>query len=120
VLREDFGATSDIDVLVQFEDGHTPGWELFDLELELSETLGRRVDLSTPGSSISPFASACSTRRISCMQPDDLAPECGAAVGADREPRPLRRRLATREDGPLVPHGVAGRRAQTLDGVQIA
>ncbi|HEY8767509.1 MAG TPA: nucleotidyltransferase domain-containing protein [Dehalococcoidia bacterium] len=49
VLREDFGPASDIDVLVQFEDGHTPGWELFDLELELSGILDRRVDLNTPG-----------------------------------------------------------------------
>ena len=35
--------------MVQFEDGYTPGWELFDLEIELSEILGRRVDLNTPG-----------------------------------------------------------------------
>jgi predicted nucleotidyltransferase len=38
-----------VDVVVQFEDGYTPGWELFDLEIELSEILGRRVDLNTPG-----------------------------------------------------------------------
>jgi predicted nucleotidyltransferase len=38
-----------VDVLVQFEDGHTPGWEFFDLEDELSDLLGRRVDLNTPG-----------------------------------------------------------------------
>jgi predicted nucleotidyltransferase len=49
VLGQDFGPSSDIDILVRFEDGHTPGWELFDLELELSEILGRRVDLNTAG-----------------------------------------------------------------------
>lgn len=49
VLREDFRPDSDVDVLVQFEDGCTPGWELFDLEDELSGVLGRRVDLNTPG-----------------------------------------------------------------------
>jgi uncharacterized protein len=49
VLRDDFRPDSDVDVLVQFEDGHTPGWELFDLEEELSAILGRRVDLNTPG-----------------------------------------------------------------------
>lgn len=49
VLRDDFRPDSDVDVLVQFEDGHTPGWELFDLEDELSALLGRRVDLNTPG-----------------------------------------------------------------------
>ena len=49
VLRDDFNDESDIDVLVQFEPGHTPGWEFFALQDELSEILGRRVDLSTPG-----------------------------------------------------------------------
>lgn len=49
VLRDDFRPDSDVDVLVEFEDGHTPGWELFDLEDELSSILGRRVDLNTPG-----------------------------------------------------------------------
>lgn len=48
-LRGDFGPDSDVDVLVQFEDGHTSGWELFDLQDELSAILGRRVDLNTPG-----------------------------------------------------------------------
>lgn len=48
-LREDFRPDSDVDVLVQFQGGHTPGWELFDLEDELSAILGRRVDLNTPG-----------------------------------------------------------------------
>ena len=49
VLREDFGPDSDVDVLVQFDDGYTPGWELFDLEDELSAIVGRRIDLNTPG-----------------------------------------------------------------------
>lgn len=48
-LREDFRPDSDVDVLVQFEEGHAPGWELFDLEDELSAILRRRVDLNTPG-----------------------------------------------------------------------
>lgn len=48
-LREDFRPDSDVDVLVQFEDTYTPGWELFDLEDELSAIVGRRVDLNTPG-----------------------------------------------------------------------
>lgn len=47
--RDDFRPDSDLDVLVQFEDGCTPGWEFFDLEAELSGILGRRVDLNTPG-----------------------------------------------------------------------
>ncbi len=48
VLREDFGPDSDVDVLVEFEPGHTPGWEIVALEDELSLLLGRAVDLRTP------------------------------------------------------------------------
>jgi hypothetical protein len=49
VLREDFGPDSDIDVLVEFEEGHVPGLTFFAMERELSEILGRKVDLNTPG-----------------------------------------------------------------------
>ena len=48
VLREDFGPESDVDVLVTFEPGHTPGFAFFEIQAELSELLGRRVDLNTP------------------------------------------------------------------------
>ena len=48
VLREDFGPESDVDVLVEFEPGHTPGLRFFRMEEELSELLGRKVDLNTP------------------------------------------------------------------------
>jgi len=49
VLRDDFGPDSDVDVLVQFEPGHTPGWEIVDLADELAALLGgRRVDLVNP------------------------------------------------------------------------
>ena len=49
-LREDFGEESDIDVLVEFEPGHTPGLlGMARLERELSHILGgRKVDLRTP------------------------------------------------------------------------
>lgn len=49
VLRDDFRPDSDVDVLVEFEPGHTPGYEFFTMEDELSAILGRDVDLSTPG-----------------------------------------------------------------------
>jgi len=49
VLRDDFGPDSDVDVLVEFEPGHTPGLGFMAMERELSEILGRRVDLNTPG-----------------------------------------------------------------------
>lgn len=49
VLREDFGPHSDVDVLVEFESGHTPGFGLIRMEDELSGLLGgRKVDLITP------------------------------------------------------------------------
>ncbi len=50
VLREDFRPDSDIDVLVEFEDGHVPGLlGIARMERELSEILGgRKVDLRTP------------------------------------------------------------------------
>jgi len=49
VLRDDFSPDSDIDVLVEFEPGHTPGLAFFGIEAELSRILGRKVDLNTPG-----------------------------------------------------------------------
>ena len=50
VLREDFRPDSDVDVLVEFEPEHVPGFiRLAGMELELSEILGgRKVDLNTP------------------------------------------------------------------------
>ncbi|HEV8714238.1 MAG TPA: nucleotidyltransferase family protein [Candidatus Binatia bacterium] len=49
VLRDDFRPDSDVDVLVEFEPGHAVGLiRLAGMELELSELLGRKVDLRTP------------------------------------------------------------------------
>jgi uncharacterized protein len=47
-LREDFRPDSDLDVLVEFDPKHTPGLAFFGIEQELSELLGRKVDLNTP------------------------------------------------------------------------
>ncbi|HRK31329.1 MAG TPA: nucleotidyltransferase domain-containing protein [Tepidisphaeraceae bacterium] len=44
VVRDDFSAESDVDVLYVFEDGKTPGWDITTCEEELSEILGRKVD----------------------------------------------------------------------------
>ena len=49
ILRDDFGPDSDIDVLVEFEPGARVGLLFFSIERELSELLGRKVDLHTPG-----------------------------------------------------------------------
>jgi predicted nucleotidyltransferase len=47
-LREDFGPESDIDFLVEFDPEHIPGLlEIAGMEIELSEMLGRKVDLRT-------------------------------------------------------------------------
>jgi len=51
VLRDDFTPESDVDVLVEFEPQHVPGFiALYAIEAELSAILGgRKVDLVTPG-----------------------------------------------------------------------
>jgi len=49
ILRDDFRADSDVDVLVQFEPAATPGFGFFGMQEELSALLGRRVDLHTSG-----------------------------------------------------------------------
>ncbi len=48
VLRDDFGPKSDVDVLVEFEPGQTPGLAFFAMQDELSQVLGYPVDLNTP------------------------------------------------------------------------
>ncbi len=49
VLRDDFRPDSDVDVLVEFEPGHIPGFEFFTMQDELSKILEREVDLNTIG-----------------------------------------------------------------------
>ena len=48
-LHGDSTADSDVDVLVEVEPGHVPGLAFFAMETELSELLGHKVDLNTPG-----------------------------------------------------------------------
>lgn len=48
VLRDDFTPESDIDVLVEFAPDQIPGLSFFRIQRELSEILGRKVDLQTP------------------------------------------------------------------------
>jgi uncharacterized protein len=50
VLRDDFRPGSDVDVLVEFEPGVPVGFfKLATIQDELSELVGREVDLNTPG-----------------------------------------------------------------------
>ena len=49
VLSDSFGPESDVDVLVEFAPGHTPGLEYIRLQDELSHLFGgREVDMVTP------------------------------------------------------------------------
>jgi len=59
VLRDSFRPDSDIDVLVEFERGHVPGFiGLGTIEIELSRLFGdRKVDLHTPASLSEEFRS---------------------------------------------------------------
>ncbi len=48
-LHGTLGPDSDIDLLVEFEEGHTPGlFSIVRMEMELAGVLGRKVDLRTP------------------------------------------------------------------------
>ena len=49
VLRDDFTPDSDVDVLVEFEPDERVGLRFFRIERELSDILGRKADLNTPG-----------------------------------------------------------------------
>jgi len=48
-LRDDFSPDSDVDVLVEFEEGQTPGFAFFGMQDELAQLLERKIDLHTPG-----------------------------------------------------------------------
>lgn len=47
-VRDELEPDSDIDLLVEFEQGHTPGlFAIVRMEIELAEMLGRKADLRT-------------------------------------------------------------------------
>ena len=55
VIRDDFTPESDVDVLVEFQPGPTPGLNFFgDMPNELSQILSRKVDLNT-AQDLSPY-----------------------------------------------------------------
>jgi len=49
ILRDDFGPESDVDVLVEFLPGVRVGLSFIRIQDELSDIIGRRVDLNTVG-----------------------------------------------------------------------
>jgi predicted nucleotidyltransferase len=77
-LRSDFGPHSDLDVLVEFEPGHVPGFGFFRIQDELSELLGRQVDLETAGffGATGPTGMCSAMRRPPCR--DLVARDCRA------------------------------------------
>lgn len=48
-VRDDFTPESDVDLLVEFEPDAAIGLEFFAIERELSDLIGRKVDLNTAG-----------------------------------------------------------------------
>jgi len=48
ILSPDFRPDSDVDMLVEFEPQTRTGFAFFGMQDELSEILGRKVDLNTP------------------------------------------------------------------------
>lgn len=48
-VRGELQPDSDIDILVEFEQDHTPGlFSIVRMEMELAQMLGRKVDIRTP------------------------------------------------------------------------
>ena len=50
VLRDDFTPESDVDVLIEFEEGYRPGIKFFGLGAKLSPIIGREADVMTADS----------------------------------------------------------------------
>jgi uncharacterized protein len=53
-LRSDFTPTSDVDLLVEYWPHCFPGWDLFLHEYELTQLVGKEVDLNLP-TMLSPY-----------------------------------------------------------------
>ncbi len=49
VITSRFSPNSDIDILIEFQEGHILGYAFFSLQDELENILKRKVDLSTVG-----------------------------------------------------------------------
>lgn len=54
-VRDDFSPDSDVDILVYFQSGERPGLKFVLLQDELSDALGRQVDLVEPGAIRNPY-----------------------------------------------------------------
>jgi len=48
-LRDDFSPDSDVDMLVEFEPGYSPGWDILHVEQDFSRLFnGRKIDIVNP------------------------------------------------------------------------
>ncbi len=48
-LRDDFAPDSDVDLLIEFEPGYSPGWDIIHVEKDFSRLFGgRTVDIVNP------------------------------------------------------------------------
>lgn len=50
MLHQENNPESDIDLLVEFEDGYVPGFQFAQIQVELAQLFGRTVDLHTKNS----------------------------------------------------------------------
>lgn len=49
IIRDDFGPDSDVDMLIEFEPGCTPGFGIIEVEEELQQIFdGRKADIVNP------------------------------------------------------------------------
>jgi|CXWL01.1.fsa_nt_gi predicted nucleotidyltransferase len=49
VLRDDFRPDSDVDMLVEFDAGYSPGWDIIHVEDDFSQLFGgRKVEILNP------------------------------------------------------------------------
>ncbi len=66
--RGDMRPDSDVDVMVEFEEGNRPrSWGLVDMQLELAGIFERDVDLMTKGPIENPFKRASITRDLTVL-----------------------------------------------------
>jgi predicted nucleotidyltransferase len=68
VLREDFSPASDVDVLIEFLPGRTPGLAFFGYAEQLSAIVGHPIDLNTPGFLNKHFRDEVLTRAVTIYE----------------------------------------------------
>jgi predicted nucleotidyltransferase len=72
VLRDDFSSASDVDILVEFRPGRTPGLiQLAQMELELEAVLRRRSNFAPTKTSAATSATRSLRPRVHSMRPED-------------------------------------------------